>query len=170
MERLFNVPVGAPAWTTQAAGLFYMNEMGVQLHLDQVEITYVHDIDMSRPVAELMYDDAVTAMDENLPSVLIRGLNAFFTHHVMRSTGNVVTTGGHRSFEQTRGYILGPRSHQSYHIRALKGSSLSTRPGNDQLFLNVNTATSPFFSDMTVADFIHGARQSRRPGRESKQC
>jgi len=138
--------------------LQYTNEMGVQLTLQLVQITHTHYIPLTESAVRHSYDGSQTPVVDSIPSVLARGLNAFFTNYTSRSNAQVITTGANRSFEKVQGQVLG---RFNGHVRALTGFSLSTRPGNNDIFVNVNTAISPFFAaGMTVADFIYRADAS----------
>lgn len=156
--------LGTAVYTTPALGMYYDSEMGTRLHLEQVDIRYTHQIDLSQPVARLMYDASDIPLDESLPSVLIRGLNAFFANHVNGHRNGIVSIGGNRSFAQVPGSSLGKE--KVSHIRALTGFSLSTRPGNSAFLLNISTAASPFFRKMTVRDFMDRAWDSGKDERE----
>ena len=134
----------------------YENECGDQLPIHQVDITYRCDIDLTRSVGQLFYDATAPTLNDSVPGILTRGLNAFFTRYVSDRNLNFTCVGSNRSFETSAAAPGRSLDVQHPHIlRAIPGFFLSVRPGVQTMYINVSPATSPFFDNgLTVQTFI----------------
>ena len=154
-----------PLISTPAQTVRYENETGVFLDVDRVDITFRQEFDLTRPVGELFFDATAATFSESAPSILTRGLNAFFTRYVRDRSDPVVPhqtiayarSGFNKSFPTTGGAAVseldGNRVSQQT-LQAISGFSLSVRPGVQAMYVNVSIATSPFFKNVTVQQFI----------------
>ena len=139
----------------------YVNEMGATLDLEEIHITSVRTIDLSRHVGQMFYDTSTAAFDDSDPGLISRGLNAFFSRFA-RETQMNVSPSANKSFATGQPVSLDPGPQRT--LLALKGFFLSVRPGIESMYLNVNNATSPFFEPILVSEFIQRARATRSDG------
>ena len=156
------VPAGLLAQTN--APLRYTNEMGRLLDLEQIHIRPKCVLDLSRRVGELFFDTTASSWDNSTPGILTRGLNAFFTAYVRDRPDELTPAGLNKSFRNVQGHHL-DRFNDRQTLRALNGFFLSVRPGVQNMYLNISTATSPFFENILVSDFI-ARMQAARPPRD----
>lgn len=92
--------------------------------------------------------------DNNESALLQRGLNAMITKHARLSsqppTPALIQIGANKFYRRNDHFGLG----ESQDVRAFHGYFLSTRPGTDQFFLNVNLRCSPFLPAEVVLDSL----------------
>lgn len=147
--------------------LVYDNECGVKLVLDRVFISYLRDIDTTQKIADIFFDPMPAKYDDSTSAILTRGLNAFLTANV-RSNTAITSVGSNRSFGNAVGHSLNqPGSAQ---LCALTGFFISARPGIQKMLININTATSPFFAQVTVAEFIDRSHAAGRSWSDTKSA
>ncbi|GAB7359384.1 hypothetical protein MBLNU230_g6035t1 [Neophaeotheca triangularis] len=171
----FNVPStswitdGDLLWSTQQfaqidlstpgriANFWYQNELGVPLEIARIEISFQQVIQCTLPMTQLFYDGSATTWNKSVPAVLMRGLNAFLTRQA-RARHDLYHPSSNGRF-----YTKAANDHRDLDrmVRAIKGFSASTRPGTENLILNINTTTSPFFKrNITVSSFIRSQHAS----------
>ncbi|KAK4539622.1 hypothetical protein LTR36_010505 [Oleoguttula mirabilis] len=164
-------PIILAGTVANPVALQYDNEMGARLDIRRVQIDFNITIDLSRPVGELFYDTTAGSYDDSVPGILTRGLNTFFTSYVRNNPAMFTAFGRqNKCFFNNQGYSLDSPPQQPT-LRAMKGYYLSVRPGVQSLFLNINTATSPFYQNLLVSDLISrmtatGAAGQSRPQHE----
>ncbi|KAK0280678.1 hypothetical protein LTR54_006703 [Friedmanniomyces endolithicus] len=159
-----NDPTNVPRPLLDSGGggqITYDNEMGVRLTLEEVTISFIKTINMARPMGEMFYDTTTATYDDSDPGLITRGLNAFFSRFASETRGNVSTSANKSFVAMTQRVSLDSNAHQ-HTLAALKGFFLSVRPGIDSMYLNVNHATSPFFEEILVSEFVTRARQAGR--------
>ncbi|KAK1059468.1 ATP-dependent RNA helicase dbp4 [Friedmanniomyces endolithicus] len=139
----------------------YENEMGVRLTLEEITITFNRTINLARSMGEMFYDTTTATYDDSDPGLITRGLNAFFSRFATETPGNVSTSANKSFVAMTQRVSLDTNPAQRT-MAALKGFFLSVRPGIDSMYLNVNHATSPFFEEILVSEFVTRARQAGR--------
>lgn len=71
-----------PLVSTAAQAINYENEMGKQSTIEQVNVTFRQHLDLTRPVGELFFNATAASFRDSDPSILTRGLNAFFTRFI----------------------------------------------------------------------------------------
>ncbi|KAI7256874.1 hypothetical protein KC352_g11097 [Hortaea werneckii] len=143
----------------------YINEMGDQLTLTDVDITYLTTVDLTQSVGELFYDASAPSWDDGKPGLISRGLNLFFTRFARENTNNNTTTALNKSFiNADTGILDNAAAHRT--MFALRGFFLSVRPGVESLYLNINRATSPFIQgDLTVQEMMDRLANAQGQGR-----
>ncbi|KAK0867858.1 hypothetical protein LTR87_014414 [Friedmanniomyces endolithicus] len=139
----------------------YENEMGVRLTLEEITITFNRTINLARSMGEMFYDTTTATYGDSDPGLITRGLNAFFSRFASETPGNVSTSANKSFVAMTQRVSLDTNPAQRT-LAALKGFFLSVRPGIDSMYLNVNHATSPFFEEILVSEFVTRARQAGR--------
>ncbi|KAK0935697.1 hypothetical protein LTR29_012699 [Friedmanniomyces endolithicus] len=147
--------------SASGAEITYDNEMGVRLTLEEITITLVKTINLARSMGEMFYDTTTATYDDSDPGLITRGLNAFFSRFASETPGNVSTSANKSFVAMTQRRPLDSNPAQRT-LAALKGFFLSVRPGIDSMYLNVNHATSPFFEEILVSEFVTRARQAGR--------
>ncbi|KAI7552892.1 hypothetical protein KC331_g1590 [Hortaea werneckii] len=120
----------------------YINEMGDQLTLAGVEISFLTPVNLTKSIGELFYDASAPSWDDGTPGLISRGLNLFFTRFARENANNTTTTLNKSFINRDRKYLDNDAADRT--MFALKGFFLSVRPGVESLYLNVNRATSPF--------------------------
>ncbi|OTA23725.1 hypothetical protein BTJ68_14024 [Hortaea werneckii EXF-2000] len=132
----------------------YINEMGDQLTVELVRISYLRTLDLNENIVELFYDSSALSWDDGNPGLISRGLNLFFTRFARENANNTTTT-LNKSFINESLKALDSVG-ASPTIFAMRGFFLSVRPGVERLYLNVNRSTSPFIqADLTVQQMMH---------------
>ncbi|KAK1815906.1 hypothetical protein LTR12_009691 [Friedmanniomyces endolithicus] len=132
-----------------------------RLTLEEVTISFIRTIDLARSMGEMFYDTTTATYDDSDPGLITRGLNAFFSRFAGETPGNVSTSANKSFVAMTQRIPLDSNPAQRT-LAALKGFFLSVRPGIDSMYLNVNHATSPFFEEILVSEFVTRARQAGR--------
>ena len=99
---------------------------------------------------------------------LTRGINAFMTQHARENaTANGYETTAANRFFLTQGEHEVDLDNPLKALKALRGFTLSTRPGNDDWYLNLHVGASPFVIDGNVWDFIRYFREMNLSPREA---
>ncbi|KAI7380752.1 hypothetical protein KC328_g12615 [Hortaea werneckii] len=132
----------------------YINEMGDQLTLADVDISFLTTLNLTQSIDKLFYDASAPTWDDGTPGLISRGLNLFFTRFARENANNNTTTTLNKSFINADKKTLdNDAAHRT--MFALRGFFLSVRPGVESLYLNVNRATSPFIeADLTVQQLM----------------
>ncbi|KAI7242394.1 hypothetical protein KC352_g14694, partial [Hortaea werneckii] len=139
--------------TSNNTQIQYINEMGDQLTVEYVRISYLRTIDRTENIGELFYDSSEPSWDDGTPGLISRGLNLFFTRFARENANNTTPT-LNKSFINERLKSLDSAGALPT-IFAMRGFFLSVRPGVESLYLNINRATSPFIeADLTVQQMI----------------
>ncbi|KAK0898784.1 hypothetical protein LTR02_010003 [Friedmanniomyces endolithicus] len=147
--------------SASGAEITYDNEMGVRLTLEEITISFIRTINLARSVGEMFYDTSTATYDDSDPGLITRGLNAFFSRFASETPGNVSTSANKSFVAMTQRISLDSNPAQRT-LAALKGFFLLVRPGIDSMYLNVDHATSPFFEEILVSEFVTRARQAGR--------
>lgn len=127
---------------------------------ESVSITWKTQIDSSQsPLAMLQSSNAsIDASDDG--AILIRGINAFVTQHAREnmSTQQYASTAANRFFLTQHPHEKHLDRQNRHTLRAFRGFSVSTRPGVDDLYLNIHVGASPFLEDITVQQLLRNFR------------
>lgn len=122
----------------------------------QVSISRGRVLDLSKSVAELFRGNTNIVSNYDDPAVLINGLNAIITE-VARTSPHRTSTTANKFYWTNKDSAELDASQRNqglrHTIQALSGYFASMRPSFDQLLLNVNTVTSPFFHNLTVREY-----------------
>ncbi|TKA72344.1 hypothetical protein B0A55_06764 [Friedmanniomyces simplex] len=151
--------VPQPLQSSGAVQIRYVNETGIPLDLEEITLSFVRSIDLTRHVGEMFYDTSIASYDDSDPGLITRGLDAFFSRFARESRQNV-STSANKSFSR-RPQPLDTNTAQQT-LSAMTGYVLSVRPGIESMYLNVNHATSPFFEPVLVSNFIDWSRRLGR--------
>ncbi|KAI6842795.1 hypothetical protein KC340_g7368 [Hortaea werneckii] len=140
--------------TSNNTQIHYTNEIGDQLTVEYVRISYLRTIDLTENIGELFCDSSAPSWDYGKPGLISRGLNLFFTRFARENANNTTPT-LNKSFINERLKSLDSAGDLPT-IFAMRGFFLSVRPGVESLYLNINRATSPFIeADLTVQQMMH---------------
>lgn len=85
------------------------------------------------------------------PSELTNALNAIISRHIKKTSDDIFPIGANKFFIKGGLKRIGA-------LDAVRGYFTSVRPGFQDVLLNVNTATSPFYHPMTLSAFIESVR------------
>ncbi|KAK4556973.1 hypothetical protein LTR86_005954 [Recurvomyces mirabilis] len=145
-------------------------QLGNPANVDSwVRISFNRTLDLTQPVGDLWYDATTATWDDSTPGILQRGLNAFFTRFVRNNTPQFYTRAGlNKSFSNAAGEGLDTNG-RAVSLRAMRGYFLSTRAGTDSMYLNINTATSPFFENLLVTQLLNAWLGGVRPRRNEPE-
>ncbi|GAB7366527.1 hypothetical protein MBLNU230_g8516t2 [Neophaeotheca triangularis] len=156
----------------------YHNEKFDQLPILDVRMSLAETIAMPQNTVDLFYAPNGTKRDSSMQDRLKNGLNAFLTSDARSRPANIVTIGARGdkklfstqhlnaiTYDQSSRVIPLHRqddndapidlvNHRKSALRALRGYVLSVRPGSNELLVNINTATSPFFRVITLGDYF----------------
>ncbi|GAB1728399.1 hypothetical protein NU195Hw_g1702t1 [Hortaea werneckii] len=139
--------------TSNNTQIQYINEMGDQLTVEYVRISYLRTIDLTENIGELFYGSSEPSWDDGTPGLISRGLNLFFTRFARENANNTTPT-LNKSFINERLKSLDSAGALPT-IFAMRGFFLSVRPGVESLYININRATSPFIeADLTVQQMM----------------
>ncbi|RMY71806.1 hypothetical protein D0863_04911 [Hortaea werneckii] len=132
----------------------YINEMGDQLTVELVRISYLRTLDLNENIVELFYDSSAPSWDDGNPGLISRGLNLFFTRFARENANNTTTTLNKSFINENLKALDSARVLPT--IFAMRGFFLSVRPGVERLYLNINRSTSPFIeADLTVQQMMN---------------
>ncbi|RMY25585.1 hypothetical protein D0867_00630 [Hortaea werneckii] len=148
----------------------YINEMGDQLTLADVDISFLTTLNLTRSIGKLFYDSSASSWDDGTPGLISRGLNLFFTRFARENANNNTTTTLNKSFiNADKNTLDNDAAHRT--MFALRGFFLSVRPGVESLYLSVNRATSPFIeAGLTVQQLMARLTNPQRQGRSEGEA
>ncbi|KAI6794376.1 hypothetical protein KC361_g5639 [Hortaea werneckii] len=148
----------------------YINEIGEQLTLTDVDIKYLTTVNLTQSIGKLFYDASAPSWDDGKPGLISRGLNLFFTRFARENTHLNTTTTLNKSFINADDKILdNAAAHRT--MFALRGFFLSVRPGVESLYLNINRATSPFIQGgLTVQEMMDRLTNAQGQGRSEGEA
>lgn len=135
--------------TYSVTDLSYINPIGRTEIIPQITLKYEGQLNLSRGHLDLIEG----GKDEGGTDVArkAKALNAIVSNYMCRSTSTPIQQLGANRFFLIDAYEdMG----QDSPFVTIRGYFSSIRPGNNQVFLNVNTTTSAFFKPILISEFF----------------